>query len=170
MRRGTIALTIGFLAVLLALPALAADIKIGVIDFQRVLKESKAGKAAQEEIKRKAEDLESSLKRKGQEIEGLQNQLEREALVMSREKREEKAREIRIKINDAKSLQKKYRNDFKEFEGRLIKRIQKEFFDLVEDIGQREGFTIIIEKVGVLYARNTIDITDKLIREYDRRQ
>ncbi len=88
---------------------------------------------------------------------------------MSSEKREEKAREIRIKINDAKSLQKKYRNDFKAFEARLIQRIQKEFFDIVENIGKREGFTLIMEKMGILYAENSVDITDKMIREYDRR-
>lgn len=169
MRRFAIALTIACLATFTAFPAMGAGVKIGVIDFQRVLKESKAGKAAQAEIKQKAEQLEASLQQKGNEIEDLQNQLEREALVMSQEKREEKAREIRIKINDAKSLQKKYRSDFKEFEGRLINRIQKEFFDIVGDIGKREGFTLVLEKIGVLYAEDSVDITDKLIREYDRR-
>lgn len=170
MRRFAIALTVACLATLLALPAMGADIKIGVIDFQRVLKESRAGKAAQDEIKRKAEQLEASLQQKGNEIQSLQDQLERDALVMSSEKREEKAREIRIKINDAKSLQKKYRNDFKAFEARLVQRIQKEFFDIVEDIGKREGFTLIMEKMGILYAENSVDITDKMIREYDRRK
>lgn len=169
MQKIAIALTAGILALLLAMPAYAANVKIGVIDFQRVLRESKAGKAAQAEIKQKAEGLEASLKQEGEEIEKLQNQLEREALAMSRDKREEKAREIRIKINDAKSLQKKYRNDFQEFEARLIKRIQKEFFDLVEDFGKRQGFTIILEKIGVLYVQDAVDVTDQLIREYDRR-
>ncbi len=169
MRRIAIALKIGVLVLLLALPAFGADAKIGVVDFQRVLKESKAGKAAQEEIKRKAEEFESNLKQKGQEIENLQSQLERDSLVMSRDKREEKAREIRIKVGDAKALQQKYRDDFKAFEAQIIQRIQKEFFDLVEDIGKREGFTIIIEKIGVLYARDAVDITDQLIRAYDRR-
>jgi outer membrane protein len=170
MRRIAIALTTGVMTLLLALPALGADAKIGVIDFQKVLKESKAGKAAQEEIRKKAEGLEASLKQKGREIEDLQSQLQRDALVMSSDKREEKAREIRIKINDAKTLQKKYQNDFKAFEARLIKRIQKEFFDLVEDIGRREGYTLILEKVGVLYNREAVDITDQLIRAYDRQQ
>jgi outer membrane protein len=170
MRRIAIALTTGVLTLMLALPTFGADVKIGVIDFQKVLKESKAGKAAQEEIKRKAEGLEASLKRKGKEIEDLQSQLQRDALVMSSDKREEKAREIRIKINDAKTLQKKYQNDFKAFEARLIKRIQKEFFELVEEIGRRDGYTLILEKVGVLYNRETVDITDQLIRAYDRRR
>lgn len=170
MRRIAFTVITCLLSLLLVVPAFGADVKIGVIDFQQVLKESRAGKAAQQEIKQKAEELEASLKRKGDEIEGLQSQLQRDALVMSSEKREEKAREIRIKINDAKTLQKKYQNDFKAFEARLIQRIQKEFFDLVEDIGKRDGYTLILEKVGVLYNRDAVDITDQLIRAYDRQR
>ncbi len=154
----------------MATGAMAADLRIGVIDFQRVLKESRAGIAAQDEIKRKADELESGLRAKGEEIDALQKQLEREALVLSQEKRQEKERDIRIKINDAKTLQKTYRDDFKIFEVQLIKRIQKEFFDLVESIGKRDGYTMILEKVGVLYIQDSVDITDRLIAEYDRKR
>ena len=44
--------------------------------------------------------MELELKQKGGEIEELRKQLERESMVMSKEKREEKEREIRIKLND----------------------------------------------------------------------
>ena len=144
--------------------------KIGVVDFQRVLKESAAGKAAQEEITRKGKEMEASLQEKKDEIDDLRSRMERESLVMNRDQREEKEREIRIKINDAKSLQKKYMEDFKGYEARLIQKIQQEFFDLVEEIGKQEGYTLILEKVGVLYAADAVDITDELIRQYDARR
>ena len=147
-----------------------ADVaKIGVVDFQRILETSSAGKMAMAEISKRGAKMEADLKRKGEEIEKLRKKLEREALVMSKEMREEKEREVRININDFKSLQKKYMADFKQYEKRLVNRIQKEILEIVAKIGKKEGFLLILEKRegGVLYSPNTIDITDKLIQQYN---
>ena len=147
-----------------------ADVaKIGIVDFQRILKTSSAGKKATAEINKRGKKIEADLKKKGEEIEATKNKLEREALVMSREMREEKEREIRIKINDFKSLQKRYVAEFKENEKRLVGRIQEEILTIIDEMGKKEGFLLILEKreAGVMYSPNTIDITDRLIQKYN---
>ena len=146
----------------------SADVaKIGVADFQRILETSSVGKAALSEISKQGEKMKVELEKKGAEIEEIQKRLESETLVMGKEKREEKKREMRIKINDFKLLQKQYSEELRVHESRLVNRIQKEIFGLVEDIGKKEGYLLIIEKrkAGVLYSPGTIDITDKLIQQ-----
>jgi len=148
----------------------SADVaKIGIIDFQRILETSSAGKKAQTEISKQGKQMEADLKGKGAEIEEIKKKLEREALVMSKEMREEREREIRIKINDFKTLQKKYMTNFKMQEQRLVNRIQKDIFKIVEEIGKKEGYLLILERRegGVLYFPKTNDITDKLIQMYN---
>ncbi len=148
----------------------AADVaKIGVIDFQRILENSSAGKSAQAEINKRGKIMESELKKKGAEIEDNKKRLEREALVMSKEMREDKEREIRISINDFKTLQKKYMKEFKDFENRLVQRIQKQVITLVKEMGKSEGYLLIVEKRSgeVVYMPKTLDITDKLIQKYN---
>ena len=148
----------------------AADVaKIGVIDFQRILENSSAGKSAQAEINKKGKIMESELKKKGAEIEENKTRLDREALVMSKEMRDNKEREIRISINDFKSLQKRYMKEFKDFENRLVKRIQKEVITLVREMGKSEGYLLIVEKRSgeVVYMPQKLDITDKLIQKYN---
>jgi outer membrane protein len=87
----------------------AADVaKIGILNMQRVLSASDPGKAAQAEIKTQRDKMLKDLKEKGTEIDALGKQFERESMVMSKEKREEKEREYRIRINDFKSLEKRY--------------------------------------------------------------
>ncbi len=150
--------------------ALGADVaKIGVMDFQRVLMTSSEGKKAQAEINRKGKKMETELKQKGDAIAKIKKQLEREALVISKAKREEREREIRIKINDLKSLQKRYMQGFKAHEQRLVARIQKDLKKIIDDIGKKEGYLLIIEKRqgGVLYAPQSVDLTDRLIMEYN---
>ncbi len=150
----------------------AADAsKIGLVDFQKVLDTSNAGKAAQAEMNKKGETMEAEIKKLGTEVETLKENLEREALVMSREAREEKERELRIKITDLRALQNKHVQTFKETERDLIQKIQKEVVDLVKEIGAKEGYQLILEKreSGAVYYLNAMDITDKIIDAYNKK-
>jgi outer membrane protein len=148
--------------------AYAADVaKIGVIDMQRVLETSSAGKAALSEIKQQKQKMESELQRKKEDIEDLRKQLERDAMVLSREKREEKEREGRIKLNDFKTMQKRYVAELKQQEKKHLQRMQKDVTELIQQIGKKEGYLLIVNKVGVLYSPTSIDITDRLIKEYN---
>jgi len=144
--------------------AFAADVaKIGVIDLQKILETSSIGKFIQSELKTQKDKMEGDLKKKGAEIENIRKRLERESMVMGKEKREEKERESRIKINDFKSLQKKYRSDLQKHEGRLMKQLSDDINEIVNQMGKKEGYLLIINKLGVIYSPNSIDVTDKVI-------
>jgi outer membrane protein len=144
--------------------AFAADVaKIGVIDLQKILEASAAGKSIQAELKKEKDKMEANLKKKGAEIENIRKRLERESMVMGKEKREEKERESRIKINDFKSLQKKYRSDLQKLEGKLMQQLSDDINAIVNEMGKKEGYLIIINKLGVIYSPNSIDVTDKVI-------
>jgi outer membrane protein len=133
--------------------------------MQRVLSTSNPGKSAQAEIKKQRDKMLQDLKEKGAEIDALGKQFERESMVMSKEKREEKEREYRIRINDFKSLEKRYNSESQDLQKRLLNEIIKDVFALVEKIGKSEGYLLIIRRESVMYSPNSIDITDTLIKQ-----
>ena len=117
LRRRLFSMTVITAVIGLVGSAYAADVaKIGIIDAQRILETSSAGKAAQAQIKGKSGQMAEDLKKRGADVEQLRAQLEREAMVMSQEKREDARREFRIKVADFKDLEKKYRNELKQLE------------------------------------------------------
>ena len=147
-----------------------ADVaKIGVVEFQRLFDNSEAGKEIKAEITRRGKKMEAELKEKGAEIEELKKRLEREALVMSKEMREEKEREFRIQVNDIKSLQKKYEVELQGIQKQLMGELQKETLDIIDEIGKSGGYLLIMDKRGVLYSPDTVDITDEVTKQYDAR-
>jgi outer membrane protein len=163
-------MAIGFIFLIGFGSALAADVaKIGTIDIQRIMSTSEQGKAAKAEIKEQSDKMTAALKEKGAEIEELKKQLERESMVMSKEKREEKEREFRIKLNDLKSLEKRYRGELQAMEKKLAGDMRQAVFKLVEDIGKKEGYLLIINNFNIMYAPAAIDITDKVIKELNAR-
>jgi outer membrane protein len=159
-----------FLSVTCGTAFCADAVKIGIIDFQRVLTESKAGKKAQEEISNVGNELKNRLEEMKKEIDELNSDFERQALVMSKEKRDEKQRDLRIKVMDFKDQQKQYESQFKEKEAELVRNIQKEVFDMAKTIGEKKGFLLIMARqaAGVIYAADHVDITDIIIGEYDK--
>jgi len=145
--------------------ALAADVaKIGVIDYQKVLETSAAGKSIQNSLRTENEKMAADLQKKGGEIEAIRKRLERESMVMSKEMREEKEREQRIKVNDFKSLQKKYRAQLQKLQVQMMQELQDDINTIAQEIGKKEGYLLIMDKRGVIYAPTSVDLTDKLIR------
>ena len=150
----------------------AADgVKIGTVDLQKVVSLSSYGKAALAEVNKKGESLTEDFKKREKELQDLKTRIEREALVMSPEKREDQERDFRIKVGDLQSLEKKYKKELQELNLKLIGRIQNEVLDLVENMGKREGYTLILElrEAGVMYALESIDMTDRIITLYDEK-
>ncbi len=155
-------------ALMLPGAAFCADVaKIGVVEFQRFFDNSDAGKLIKAQITEKGKTMEADLKKQGAEIEELKKRLEREALVMSKDMREEKEREFRIKVNDIKVLQKKYEAELQGLQKQLMGELQKETTEIIEDIGKSGGYLLIMDNRGVLYAPSGIDITDEVIKRHN---
>lgn len=150
--------------------ALADDVvKIGIIDLQKILGTSDAGKAAQLKISEKGQEMEADLKAKAAAITEEQERYEREATVMSSEARAEKERELKIKKLDFDDLKEKYESEFNTYNQELVNQFKADVLSAVDVIGKKEGYTLILEKSssGVVYAPSTIDLTDKVILQYN---
>jgi len=148
----------------------AADVaKIGIVDIQRIMNTSDQGKSAQAQIKEQSDKMTETLKGKGAEIDELKAQIERDSMVMSKEKREEKEREFRIKLNDLKSLEKRYRGELQVMEKKLANELREQVLVIVGEIGKKEGYLLIINNFNVMYAPGSIDITDQLINQLNAR-
>jgi outer membrane protein len=158
------------LSFLIVFSAQAADVaKIGVVDFMKILESSNAGKSGQAEIKKQADKMKADLEKKGTEIEELKKKIEKDAMVGNKEVREEKEREVQIKYLDFKNLEKKYSSELQKIQSDSLVRIQKEVQAIADEIGKKEGYQLIIEKreAGVFYMQPSVDITDKLIQQYN---
>ena len=55
-------------------------------------------------------------------------------------------------------------------EGQLLQKVLQEVGGVIEKVGKEKNYYMIVEKrnAGVLYASNDADLTDEIIRAYDR--
>ena len=86
---------------------------------------------------------------------------------MSDRARLDREQEIRQKELDLKNLSESYRQDVL-MEGRKLQTLMfKDLSDVITEIGEKEGYTLIVDKDVILYADDKINITDKVIEQYN---
>ena len=54
-------------------------------------------------------------------------------------------------------------------EGNLINRLKTDIDEIVKEIGKKEGYLLIINKFGVIYSPDSIDVTDKVIGKLNKK-
>ncbi len=160
------------LIILFCMPfsSLADALKIGCIDFQKVLNESDAGKKAKADLKALVESKQSTIDEKGKVIEKLKADLEKQASVLSAEAKKSKEEELEKILREYQRLVQDSQTDVKKKELELTDAIIKDMRQIVEKIGEEGGYTLILEKTGgmVLYSAKDVDLTDTVIKRYNQ--
>ena len=150
--------------------ASGADVvKIGYVDLRVALNESEAGKKAKIELESLIKTKQSSIEEKGKSIEKLKADLEKQASVLSAEARKGKEEEIERLMRDYQRLVQDSQNDVKKKEAEITGSILRELRNIVDKIGQEEGYSLILENVEgiILYSRKDLDITERVIKTYN---
>jgi len=151
--------------------AVGADsIKVGLVDIQRCLDESKEGQKVLELLRKKKEALQRQLDTEQRELLELRKQLEKQAMMLSMDAQDDKRRTIERKARELEYFFKDLNEELSRAQEREKKRMLKELGTVIERIGSEENFTLIIEKRagGVLYRADSIDLTEKVIRAYEQ--
>ncbi len=153
---------------ILPVSSIAADtVKFGSIDVQKVLNESDAGKKAKSDLEFLIKSKQSTIDERGKVIDKMRSDIEKQASVLSAEARKSKEEELEKLIRDYQRLVQDSQTEIKKKEAELTDTILNDVKEMVEKIGQEEGYSLIIEKGIVLYSDKGIDITDTILKKYD---
>lgn len=148
----------------------AEKIKIGVIDVQEIQEKSKTFAKIKDEFRLKFEALQKKLDKERDELMKLEEELKKQSMMLSLDAKEDRQRELAKKRRHFKYLYDEYTQEMKEEELALTNKVGKEIDQIVDKIGEKEGYTIILERkgIGLLYVDRAIDITQKVIQIYDQ--
>ena len=146
--------------------------RIGLIDLQRCLKESREGRKAFTVLKKKKDNLQKQLDGREKEILELQQALEKQKMMLSMDAKEDKKKTIDRKTRELKYLLKDLNEEMVRAQEKEKKRIFKKLEKVIKQIGSEGNYTLLLEKRagGVLYFSESIDITDEIIKAYDKQQ
>ncbi|ADD69057.1 outer membrane chaperone Skp (OmpH) [Denitrovibrio acetiphilus DSM 12809] len=143
--------------------------KIGVLDFQQVLKQSESGKEVYNKLQTQADDYDKKLQTLGDKIKNMQDEYTQKESIYKEDTKEKKRTEIQREIRNFNTAKEDYSKELKRLEMRHLKRVQDEVMKIVTDLGKELGYEVILEvqNSAVLYMADSVNITDNVIKRYD---
>jgi outer membrane protein len=149
--------------------ALAGETKLGYVDLQKALNLSEAGKTAKEKISGKVKEYESLVESRQEELRKLKEELEKKALLLSETARADKERDYQQKLKEFQRFTKDIQEELQQQDADHTRRILEELFGVIKEIGEKENYTLVLEKTesSILFADDQIDLTPKVIKAYD---
>lgn len=158
------------LAVLLALFAAApaqAEIKLAYVDVQRALNECEAGKNAKAEFRVKVQGVETKLQNEQNDIARLKDELEKKGMLMKADQRQSLQDEYLSKAKNFERNYKDSKDDLERKDQEMTGMIIHDIAEVIRDVGEKNGYTMVLEKGSILWGTPGIDITDQVIRAYN---
>jgi outer membrane protein len=154
--------------VALAAPA-AAQTKIGYINLQETLVETKAGKAAKRKLESEKEEKQKQVNDKREKLKADAEALEKQRGVLKAEALAKKERELQEDYAALQQLFMQLQQDLAKQEAQLTREIFNQASSIIQDIAKRESYHMIVEKNegAVLWADPTLDITKEVNRRLD---
>lgn len=159
-----------FLLLLFAVPLGAQEkVKIGLVDIQRAINESQAGKKAKEKFQAQVKKAEADLLREKQEVERLRSDFDKKGTLLKEEQRRNLEREIQKRERGYMISAREYQEELRQREGEMTSEVLKDLLQIITELGKNEKYTLIVERTQVPYSDQGIDITDRLIELYNSR-
>jgi len=144
-------------------------IKVAVIDTEKILVNSAAGKKALAELKTLQEAKEKEFGARQQEIKDLQAKISDGRLSLAQDKLDEMQKQLEDKVIAVRRLQDDATRDLTKKRDDVLGQIDQKVMPVINQVGKELGYTLIFRKFesGLIYADEAIDITDSVIKRLD---
>lgn len=147
----------------------AVDLPIALIDVQRVVEESAAGREAMGRVSRLNEEKLAEARKMVEEFEALQRQLSTQRATLTDARVAELQSRIEDKQVDLKRFEEDTRQELMEAERRELAELERRLMPVIEQIGRERNLKLIFNKfqAGLLFADDSVDITDEVLRRFN---
>jgi outer membrane protein len=154
---------------LLVAPPASADTKIGYVNMQRALETCAAGQQATKKLSELWEKSKTDIQSTKDKLDAITTEIDKQSMLWNDKTRRDKEDEKRRLERDYQRLLKDTQDELKGKEAEFSETITRDLFRIIEEIGKKEDFTVILEKKAsaIMYAPASIELTDRIIKLYD---
>ena len=146
--------------------------KVAIIDIQRAIAQSNDGQQAAKEIQTRFGPKRAELEKAQQEITALEEQLRTQQTTLSDDARNRLLRTRDDKTRAFTRANEDATAEWQQAEQDAINVIGRKMINVITDYSQKSGFGLVVDvsspQTPVLYADETLNITDKIIELYNQ--
>jgi len=148
--------------------AQAADMKIGVFDFQRVSEETARGQELRASLEKFGDKKKAEITAKESELKALEDKYKAEAFSLTPDKRSQMEKDLQKRQLELQSFrenaQKEMQIEVNEAQGKF----NEQLLTIITALGKERAYTLVFAKEQVAFASDGADMTSELIERFNQ--
>jgi outer membrane protein len=170
------------MTVFFAATAMAAGEKVAFVDSQSVFDKTKLGKKYQGIVREYYESRKKILDMDADEIQKMQDEYakQKQGKLLNEKAQKDKEETLSHKINDFQKKREEFSGEISKKNEELSNDFNQQMIVILKDIAKKEKVSLVLNKTinilskaevpAVLYADESLDLTDKVITEMDKKE
>jgi len=157
------AITVIALLFSLSLPAMAQEVKIGVVNVPVLMEQAPQARVAMAALEEEFQPRQRAIVAKQTEFKDLTEKVQRDIAVMGETERRNAEKDLRDLQREVARLQTEFQEDLNLRRNEELGNLQRSLLKEVQDYAQAAGFDLVVGD-GVLYASTAVNITENVLR------
>jgi outer membrane protein len=144
------------------------ELKIGYVNAVKVIEEAPQGEAALKKLEAEFNPRDKKIVEMQNRIKDLEQEMEKNALVMKESDRRDKEYEISTLKRDLRRATQEFREDYNLRRNEELAALQKIVQKVIVEFAKQENYDLIVHE-GVIHAGPKVDITDKILKKLGKK-
>lgn len=146
------------------------ELKIGIVDLQKIMRTSKVVKAAMDEFMKEVEAKRNILTTKAREVQALEQELSKLDPKTPADQRREKENKLKRQSRELNNQRQDIEEDLKKRDREVTQKVMGEIMVTIRNFAQAEHYSLILERSSIVAADEALDITDKIVKLHDAKK
>ena len=152
----------------------AKGFKVGVVDPQTIIENTKAGKRALATLKEHAQVRQKLIASDEEELKSIQEELQNSDSLSDKEKQTKQGL-FQRKLQEYQRRGQEFQTELGNKQQAMVKEFLGKIQVVIKAVADRHGFSLVIDKGSgatlkiVLYSRKGLDITNEVIKEFNKK-
>ena len=148
--------------VVAALPAVAQEFKVGVVNLDRIFREANSAKSAQTKLEQEFSKREKDLTDSGTQLKAASDKFEREAPTLAESARGSRQRQLVEQDREFQRKRREFQEDLNTRKNEELQIVIERANKVVKTLAEAEKYDLILQES--VYVSPKHDITDKVIK------
>ena len=144
--------------------------KIGYVNLDQVLQETKEGKGIQKKVKKEFESRRSKIQKKEKQIQEEKTKLDQEAGLLSDSEKRKRAQKMQMQIVEFQRSVQTNQKELSDYEMKLVSSLVEKMRPIIGKIAQEKKVSRVERLTdSILWVPSDQDFTSQVIRRYNKK-
>ncbi len=148
--------------------ASAAELKIGFVNIQKAITETKEFKKSQMRFQVELKKEKGIIDARKKKVENMLRELNKQGFVLNTELKKAKEESFLREKKEFDRYVQDREEEFRRSEQKVIEKISKKMLEVLKQLGKQKKLTMVIEKKAVFYSDSALDLTNLAVKTYNK--